>query len=74
MTTIWIFDTMENEHNSYHREDCMKMFCCYLREHATNVINFDRKKMLPLTKKELEVHKDATTCYLCGESIPKKDY
>ena len=28
----------------------MKKFCTFLREHATNVIKFE-KKMLPLTKK-----------------------
>ena len=29
----------------------MKKFCTSLREHTTNVINFEIKKMLPLTKK-----------------------
>ena len=35
-------------------------FCISLTEHAPNVINFERKKMLPLTKKELKLHQDAT--------------
>ena len=29
----------------------MKKFCTFLREHAINVTNFEKKKMLPLTKK-----------------------
>ena len=29
----------------------MKKFCIALREHAADVINFENKKMLPLTKK-----------------------
>ena len=29
----------------------MKKFCEHLREHAKNVIDFENKKMLPLTKK-----------------------
>ena len=35
-------------------------FCVSLTEHARNIINFERKKMLPLTKKDLKLHKDAT--------------
>ena len=31
----------------------MKTFCESLREHAKNIIDFE-KKMLPLTKKELK--------------------
>ena len=45
------FDTIENKHSLYRGEDCMKNFCTSLREHATNLINFEKKKMLPLTKK-----------------------
>ena len=29
----------------------MKKFCISLREHAVNVINFEKRKMLSLTKK-----------------------
>ena len=29
----------------------MKKFCEHLREHAKNVIDFENKKMLPITKK-----------------------
>ena len=32
-------------------EDCMKKLCTSLREHATNVINFEKKKILSVTKK-----------------------
>ena len=35
----------------YRGEDCMKKFCNSLRENAGNVINFEKNKMLPLTKK-----------------------
>ena len=42
-------------------------FCTSLREHATNIINFEKKKMLTLTKKELKLHQDATECYIYGK-------
>ena len=51
MSTIWAFDHIENKHTLYRGEDCMKKFCISLRKHATNLINFEKKKMLPLTKK-----------------------
>ena len=34
----------------------MKKFCKDLREHATKIINYEKKKMMPLTKKEDENH------------------
>ena len=34
----------------------MKKFCCSVREHATEMFHFEKKKMLPLTKEELKLH------------------
>ena len=34
----------------------MKKFCKDLREHATKIINYEKKKMMPLTKEEEETH------------------
>ena len=50
----------------------MKTFCSSLVEHATNVINLEKKKMLLLTKKELKSHQDETKCYICGKRFSKK--
>ena len=33
----------------------MKKFCTSSREYATNVINFEKTKMLPLTKKRAKI-------------------
>ena len=30
----------------------MKKFCLNLREHATKIINYEKKEMIPLTKKK----------------------
>ena len=46
------FDKSKNELNYYRGEDCMKKFCKDLREHATKIINYEKKDMIPLTKKE----------------------
>ena len=47
MSIIWAFDSVENKHRLYRGENCMKKFCSSLRENATNVIIFRKKKMLP---------------------------
>ena len=49
----------------------MKKFCESLREHAKNVIDFEKKKKLPL-KEEVKSHQDAKVCYICGKRILKK--
>ena len=72
MSTIWAFDNIENKHILYCGEDSMKKFCTSLREHVINVINFENKKMFPLTKKELKSHQDATVCYIYGRSFLKQ--
>ena len=57
-----IFYTVENEKN----------FCISLREHAMNVINFEKKKMLQLTKEELKSYQKATVCDIYRKRILKK--
>ena len=72
MSTMWTFDHIEKKHSLYHGGDCMKKFCTSLKEHAANVINFEKKKMLPLTKKELKLYQHATECYICGKRFLEK--
>ena len=45
------FDNRESKHTLYRWEDFMKKFCSSLIKHATNAINFEKEKMLLLTKK-----------------------
>ena len=42
----------------------MKKFCTSLGEHITSLIDFEKKKMLLLTKKELKLYQYATACYI----------
>ena len=50
----------------------MKNFGESLREQAKNIIDFEKKKMLPLTKEELKSHLDAEVCYICRKRFLKK--
>ena len=45
------FDESKNKLNYYRGDDCMKKSCKDLREHSTKIINYEKKKMIPLTTK-----------------------
>ena len=69
MSTIWGFDSIESKYSLYRGKDCMKHFCGSLGEHAKNIIDFERKKMLTLTKEEL---KSPKVFYICAKGFIKK--
>ena len=71
MQTIWAFDHIENKHALYRRKDCMKKYYSSLRDYATNILNFEKDKTLPLTKEVLTLHQDAINCYICEKGILK---
>ena len=50
--THFLFDTAKNKLDYYRGKNCMKNFCLDLKEHATKIINYEKKEMIPLTKKE----------------------
>ena len=45
------FDKTKNKLDYYRGKDCMKKFCLNLMEHETKIINYEKKKMILLTKK-----------------------
>ena len=49
-------------------KSCVKKLCTSLREHAKNIIDFE-KKMLPLMKEELRSYQEAKVCHICGKRI-----
>ena len=69
MSTIWTFDNVENKHGAYRGENCMKKFCESFKEHATKIINFEKKKMIPLTKEQQESYEETKTCRICKKCL-----
>ena len=51
----------------------MKKFCKDLREHATKIINYEKKDMIPLTKKEEENHNNQNVCYIYKKEFNTND-
>ena len=67
------FDKSKNKLNYYRGEDCMTKFCKDLREHATKIINYEKKDMIPLTKKEEENYNNQKVCYICKKEFNTSD-
>ena len=47
----------------------MKKFCEDLKKHVKRIINYEKKEMLPLTKKEQKMHDEAKACYICKKDL-----
>ena len=55
----------------------MKKFSKELREHASKIIDYEKKKMIPLTKEEKIYHNKQKICYICKKEFSnneKKNY
>ena len=51
----------------------MKKFCKSLGEQVKDIIDFKKKNTLPLIKKELNLHQDATSeCCICRKRFIRK--
>ena len=70
MSTILGFDQIENKHNLYCWKGFMKRFCDSLREQGKAITDFEKKKLLWLTRKELKSHEDVKKCYISGKGHP----
>ena len=67
------FDRTKNKLDYYGGKNGMKNFCLDLREHATKIINYEKKEMIPLTKKEEKKHNKQEVCYICKKGFSTDD-
>ena len=51
----------------------MKNFCLDLIEHATKIINYEKKEIIPLTKEEKSWHNMQKVCHIC-KKVFSTDY
>ena len=71
------FDKSKNKLNYYRGKDCMKKFSKDLREHASKIIDYEKKKMIPLTTEEKIYYNKQKICYICKKEFnnnEKKNY
>ena len=67
--TYCLFDETKNKIGYYRGEDCMKKVCLDLREHVTKIINYEKKEMILLTKKEEKNHNKQKVCHICRKEF-----
>ena len=73
IVTSCSFDESKNKLNYYRGKDCMKKFCKDLKEHATRIINYEKKNIIPLIKEEKINYNDHQICYICKKEFDKSD-
>ena len=64
---------VKNKLDYYRGKNCMKNFCLDLREHATKIIDYEKKEMIPLTKKIREKHNKQEVCHICKKGFSADD-
>ena len=61
------FDSTKIKLDYCRRKDCKKNFAKDLKKHATIIINYIKKEMVPLIYEENKSHKKQKVCYICKE-------
>ena len=69
MFTRCSFDKKENKLNYYRGKDCIKKLCKKLKECTIEIINYEKKKMIPLTKDEKTFYKKQEKCHISREKF-----
>ena len=67
------FNKSKNKLNYSRGKDCMKKFSQDLREHVSKIINYEKKKMIPLTTEEKIYHNKQKICYICKKEFNNND-
>ena len=57
------FDTTKNRSDYYRGKNCIKKFSLDLKEHATKIIDYE-KKIIPLTNEEKKMHREQKVCHI----------
>ena len=60
---------MKSKHNALSGKDWIKKFCKSLKGYVMKVLNFEKKKMLPLTNKEYISYCNQENCHICGRNL-----
>ena len=71
--TQYSFYLTKNRLDCYRGRDCMESFCKDLKKHATKIINFEIKEMIPITDEENKSYKKQKVCYRCKKEFSTDD-
>ena len=59
------FDDTKNKSYFHRGKDCIEKLCKDLKELGTEIINFKKKEMIPLTNKDIKSYEKQKICYIC---------
>ena len=59
------YDTNKNIHSFNRGQDCIRKLCKDLRNHTKEIINYEKKEMIPLTYNELKYYEKQKYCHIC---------
>ena len=59
------YEPNKNIRNFYRGKDCIKKLCEDLKTQAMEVINFEKKDMIPLTDDEIKYYEERKYCHIC---------
>ena len=63
--SICSFDDTKSKRYFYRGKDCIEKFFKDLKELRTEMINFKKKEMIPLTNKEIKSYEKQKVCHIC---------
>ena len=65
MTVKCLFDPTKNKHYYYREINCIKKLCKKLRDRAMEIINYEKKEMIPLNDEEDKSYEKQKLCHIC---------
>ena len=51
----------------------MERLCKNLKEHASKIINYEKKEMIPLANEENKSYEKQKVCYICKKEFSNND-
>ena len=67
---MWFVHSIQQKTDNFCRErDCIEKFCKDLEELAMEIINYEKKEMIPLTDKENKSYKKQDIWYICKKEF-----
>ena len=69
LNLVCSFDSKQNKRSFYREKDCIKRFCCDLKELGTKIINYEQKEMIALTDNENKYYEKQKEWYICQKEF-----
>ena len=63
------FDATKNKTDYYRGKDCMNRFCKELKNRTIEIINYEKKEMIPLTDEENKYYEKQKDCYMWKKEL-----